>query len=80
MSLLILTAALVTVAIGAGILWANPGRFTNQAFAFASLIAACWLVCVLTAMQAGLSIEIAIRAGLSSEIISSYKPIPWVPP
>ncbi len=43
MSSLILLAAVLTLVIGAGVLWINARRFTNQAFALASLTSTAWL-------------------------------------
>ncbi len=66
MSPLILTAAVLTLAIGATVFWANPQRFTNWVFAGFSLISAGWLVCVFMAMRAGLLVD------------RSANPIPWI--
>ena len=68
MSTLIFIAAILTLAIGATVYWANPHRNTNQAFIGFSLINAGWLWCVYMAM----------RAGLHSEAGANYSPVPWV--
>ncbi len=68
MSLLILIAALVTLAIGLTVFWANPHRLTNKAFLAFSLINAGWLWCVFMAMRAG----ILLQSGAAAN------PIPWV--
>ena len=65
---LILTAALLIVAIGAAVFWANPQRFTNRVFAGFSLVSAGWLFCVYMAM----------RAGLHPDPHDNYSPVPWV--
>ena len=68
MSALILVAALVTLAIGLTVFWANPHRLTNRAFLGFSLINAGWLFCV----------SMAMRAGLLQQSDPSANPIPWV--
>ncbi len=68
MSPLILIAALVTLAIGATVFWANPHRLTNKAFLAFSLINAGWLYCVFMAMRAGALLQ-------AGEIAN---PIPWI--
>ncbi len=68
MSTLILIAALLTLAIGAATLWANPHRFANLAFLAFSLINAGWLLCVFMAMRAGVRFD----AG------TGPSPVPWI--
>jgi len=68
MSFLILVVTFLTLAIGASVLWNNPRRFTNQAFALASATATAWLLCFFMAMRAGLKIEAGGEAN----------PLPWV--
>jgi len=53
MPTLILCAILLTAAVGAAVLWANPWRIVNQVFAAISLTATLWMVFVLLALQAG---------------------------
>src|SRR5882757_10231313 len=65
MSSLIFFAALLTLAIGASVLWINARRFTNQVFALASLTSAAWL----------LFFVFALRAGESTPVIN---PVPWL--
>jgi len=65
MSPLIFFAALLTVAIGAGVLWINARRFTNQVFALASVGSTAWLLFVF----------FALRAGESSPVVD---PVPWL--
>lgn len=50
---LIFLAAVLTLVIGAGVLWINARRFTNQVFTLASLTAGLWLFFVLKTMLAG---------------------------
>jgi len=68
MSPLILIAALVTLAIGLTVYWANPHRLTNKAFLAFSFINASWLFCVFMAMRAGLQLQDGEAAN----------PIPWI--
>lgn len=68
MSTLILVAALITFAIGAAALWANPHRFANVAFMGFALINTGWLLCVFMAMRAGAKFEDGIGSG----------PVPWL--
>ena len=56
---------LLTLAIGAGVLWANYQRSTNQAFALASLAASLWVYFVLMAIVAG-------------DARAQSDPVPWV--
>lgn len=56
---------LITLAIGAGVLWANYQRSTNQAFALASLAASLWVYFVLMAIVAG-------------DVRAQSDPVPWV--
>ena len=65
---LIFIAAILTLAIGATVLWANPHRDTNKAFIAFSLINASWLFCVFMAMRAGLHPEAGVN----------FSPVPWV--
>jgi hypothetical protein len=53
MTTLILLAALLTLATGAMVYWANAHRFTNQVFIAFSLISTGWLFCVYMAMRTG---------------------------
>lgn len=53
MSALILTAAVLSLAIGAVVLWANPHRFVNRAFALSAVTSAGWLTCVFMASYVG---------------------------
>src|SRR4051812_47604181 len=48
---LTLFAAFFSVALTLGILWANPYRFSNQAFAVVTAVETAWLICVYRAMQ-----------------------------
>lgn len=57
MSLLILAAAILTLAIGAAAFWANPHRLINRSFMAFSLVSAGWLFCVFMAMRAGLRLS-----------------------
>jgi len=68
MSPLILIAAILTLAIGATVFWANPHRLPNKAFIAFSLINAGWLFCVYMAMRAGLRIQVGETAD----------PVPWI--
>ena len=65
MSTLIFIAALLTLAIGASVLWLNARRFTNQVFALASLTSAAWLVCFAFALRSG-------------ESVPMLNPVPWL--
>jgi signal transduction histidine kinase len=49
----IFIAFLLTLAIGAGVVWANPRRFINQVFALLSLNTAVWLFFVYMAHHTG---------------------------
>lgn len=53
MTTLLLFAAVLTLATGAAVYWANSHRFTNRIFAAFSLISAGWLYCVFMAMWTG---------------------------
>lgn len=68
MSVLILLAAILALATGATVYWANPHRFTNKVFAAFSLVSAGWLFCVYMAMNIGLR----VAAGESGD------PVPWL--
>ena len=68
MSLLILAAAILTLAIGISALWANPHRLINLCFMAFSVVSAGWLFCVFMAMRAGLQTGTGVYAN----------PIPWV--
>jgi signal transduction histidine kinase len=65
MSTLVLIAALLTLAIGASVIWINARRLTNQVFALASLTSATWLLFFVFAQRAGESIPIT-------------DPVPWL--
>lgn len=65
MSTLIFIAAVLTLAIGASVLWLNARRFTNQVFALASLTSTAWLVCFVFALRAG-------------ESVPMLNPVPWL--
>ena len=68
MSSLIFFTALLTLAIGASVLWLNARRFTNQVFALASLAAAAWLIFFVFALQAGENYSPSQR----------IDPVPWL--
>ena len=68
MSLLILAAAILTLAIGAAAYWANPHRLINRSFMDFSLVSAGWLFCVFMAMRAGFRLSTGADAN----------PIPWI--
>ena len=68
MSLLILAAAILTLAIGAAAYWANPHRLINRSFMAVSLVSAGWLFCVFMAMRAGFRLSTGADAN----------PIPWI--
>jgi signal transduction histidine kinase len=68
MTTLILLAALLTLATGAMVYWANAHRFTNQVFIAFSLISTGWLFCVYIAMRTG---------QLASED-PTLDPVPWL--
>ncbi|HYC71709.1 MAG TPA: ATP-binding protein [Opitutaceae bacterium] len=68
MSALILTAAFVSLAIGAGVLWANPHRFVNRAFVLSALASAGWLTCVFVAAYQGARYVPG----------SDFNPVPWL--
>jgi signal transduction histidine kinase len=65
MSTLIFFAAVLTLAIGASVLWINARRFTNQVFSLASLTSTAWLLFVFFALRAGESIPVR-------------DPVPWL--
>jgi signal transduction histidine kinase len=50
------------IVIGLAVLWANPHRFTNQAFAVTFLLVAGWLACVFMSMKM---------------IVAAGDPVPW---
>src|SRR5688572_6225194 len=66
MIILTLIAALFSLALTLAVLWANPHRFSNQAFALVSLVQTAWLACVyrvvLHAADAGAQLEWWLRA------------------
>lgn len=68
MSPLILVAALLSFALGAGVLWSNPRRFVNQVFALSALASASWLLSVFMAQVAGESLAVGLQAD----------PVPWL--
>lgn len=68
MSTLIFLAALVTLAIGAGGLYANPRRFVNWIFALVSLNTAIWLLFVFMAHYTGNLYPVDAAAN----------PVPWL--
>ncbi len=68
MTALIFFAALLTLAIGATVWWANPRRFVNQTFAFISLTTMLWLVFVLLALRTGSRYPTDLTAN----------PVPWL--
>lgn len=53
MATLALIAAIVSLMLTIGVLWINPYRFSNQAFALVSLLQTMWLGCVNRAINAG---------------------------
>jgi signal transduction histidine kinase len=65
---LILYTPLLTIAIGAIVLWINPRRWVNQIFALASLTATLWLFFVMFAVMVG------GRPGG----VGLNNPVPWV--
>jgi signal transduction histidine kinase len=52
-----LLAATLSILLALGILWANPHRFSNQTFAFTSIVQTLWLACVYRAIEAGDSLN-----------------------
>lgn len=68
MTSLILISAILTLATGASVFWANSHRFTNRAFVGFSLISAGWLCCVFLAM----------RNGILAESDPAKNPVPWL--
>lgn len=48
-----LIAALLSLALTLAVVWANPHRFSNQAFALVSLVQTAWLACLYRAQQIG---------------------------
>lgn len=48
-----LIIALFSLLLTIGVLWANPYRFSNQAFALATLVQTAWLGCVYRAIRTG---------------------------
>lgn len=68
MTLLITFAVLLTLAIGVGALWANPGRLVNQVFAAVSLTTTLWLFSVL----------MALRTGSHYPADPAANPVPWL--
>ena len=53
MSLIILLIAILSIVVGLGVLWANPGRFLNWVFSLTSLLVSLWLCFVYKAFAAG---------------------------
>lgn len=51
MTVLVQFAAIFALSIGIAVLWANPGRFTNQAFAVTALIASIHLIYIVQAIR-----------------------------
>lgn len=68
MSPLIIGAILLTMAVGAGVLWAHPKRLVNRIFAAISLVATLWMIFVL----------MALRAGQDFPTDPSANPLPWL--
>lgn len=66
MSSLILFAAILTLGIGASVLWTNVRRFTNQVFGLASITCTLWLICVFYALRAGENPQ------------DGLNPVPWL--
>lgn len=58
MATLALSAAMFSLMLTIGVLWINPHRFSNQAFAFVSLLQTMWLFCVYRAIHAGNALPI----------------------
>jgi signal transduction histidine kinase len=48
-----LVAAIFSLGLTLAVLWVNPTRFSNQAFALVALVQTAWLGCVYRAMQSG---------------------------
>ena len=57
MATITLIAGLFSLALTLAVLWINPYRFSNQAFALATLVQTTWLGCVYKAIQAGASLH-----------------------
>ena len=55
---LVLLAGALALSIGIGVLWANPTRFTNQAFSGTALIVALYTLFIYNAIKAGKLYEI----------------------
>ncbi len=68
MTVVILITALVSFAVGCGVLWANPRRFLNHVFSAGSLLVTLWLCLVYT----------ALRIGLSFPNDPGANPVPWL--
>jgi signal transduction histidine kinase len=67
-ALILITAAILTLATGAIVVWSNSHRFTNRVFGAFSLISAGWVFCVFMAM----------RIGFRLEHDETVNPIPWL--
>ncbi len=65
---LIPIVALLTFAIGAGALWANPRRLINQVFALYALTSITWLGCF----------YMAIYSGIRFQTDPTWYPVPWI--
>ena len=57
MATITLIAALFSLGLTVAVLWINPFRFSNQAFALATLIQTTWLGCVYKVIQVGSSLH-----------------------
>lgn len=57
MATITLLAALFSLALTIAVLWINPFRFSNQAFALVTLVQTAWLGCVYRAIQEGISLH-----------------------
>ena len=68
MATLILYLPLLTLAIGAVVLWVNPRRRVNQVFALASLTATLWLFFVV----------MAVLVGGEQTDPGAHNPVPWL--
>jgi signal transduction histidine kinase len=81
---LTLVAALFSLALTMAALWANPRRFSNQAFAVVSLLQTAWLACIYRAKQTGvtqiedggLQLESWLRA--NAAVIAFLPPAIWL--
>ena len=68
MTAIFLLTAVFSLAIGTGVLYANPRRFLNQVFAFASVLVAAWIWLF----------QAALAAGLQFDLDGSADPVPWL--